>query len=156
MPTTKLPYWDRIVAFVKTVLKKEPAITVGSVAAVAGVVVTWVQTNHITTVREAVALGAPLLLSWAIRQLVISPATHAQTVRSLTLIKEAVAVSASETFGKGVPTFELSKVLADYTAGDPKIGPNAGLATVPTIVVIVAGVLVALFIWTVWIAPHVH
>lgn len=121
---------------------------------------TWVQTNHITTARQAVAIGAPLVLSWVIRQLVVAPDTHAATVRSLALLKEAVAVSASEPFGKSVPTVELSKILTDvdakYQAGDPKIGPNAGAVDVGTVVVVIVSALVALFVWTVWIAPHVH
>ena len=76
-------------AKVRELLAKEPALSLGSVVAAGGVVVTWVQTNHITTVREAVTLALPIVFAAIIRQVVASPATVSKLVADLNA-KDAV------------------------------------------------------------------
>jgi hypothetical protein len=84
-----LKFVKTLVAKGRELLTREPALSLGSVVAAGGVVVTWVQTNHITTVREAVTLALPIVFAAIIRQVVASPATVQKFVADLNA-KDAV------------------------------------------------------------------
>ena len=141
------PYWDRLVAkeqrTVKTIkalvaklLKGEPALTIGTVVAFGGVIGTWIQTNHITTARQGFTLAAPIVLSFVIRQLVVSPATFNEVAHKLALVSLAQAEA---------------RITPGAQVNDPK---QAGV--VNSYVALGVTVIVALFVYFVWIAPHVH
>jgi hypothetical protein len=68
-------------------VKSEPVVTAGTVVAVLGVFVQWLQTNQITTVRQLVTAAAPIVVAFITRTFV-TPNTHvALTVAQANALK---------------------------------------------------------------------
>lgn len=103
----------RVVAVVRAFLKREPALTVGSITSVLAVFVTWVQTNHITSWRQAVAVAGPIVVTWIIRNFVTPNATVTR------LVAEGAEAAAN------------TRAAADQTAVATKFGSAAVLNESP-------------------------
>ena len=116
-------------------IKSEPAVTAGGVAGAVAAVVTWAQTNQITTVRQLVTFGAPIVLAYVIRTFVVPNGTAKLLIAQLGAIELKLA-QVKEAVAPAGPTIELSKLLAQadaaHVAGDPVTGaPTTSAANTP-------------------------
>ena len=84
---------QRIKNAVQKFTKSEPSLTVGSITSAVGVLLTWVQTNKITSWRQAVTVAAPIVLSWVIRNFVTPNATANNYLSQLKAIQWAATAN---------------------------------------------------------------